>query len=261
MKLNRIYAMVLRYWYYMKHSLDRLSDMFYWPSVDLLLWGLTSKFIENKTGDTSSILFVIISGILFWIIVWRGQYEITVNFLEELWNNNLINLFVSPLKLGEWIISVFIIGIFKMTLSLGFAAILAFFLYKTNILNYGIYMIPFAFLLILTGWAVGLFITAIIMRFGTKVQTLAWTAIMLISPFSAVYYPLSTLPKWAQNVSKFVPTSYVFENARNLIFKGTVNTQDLFISFALNIAYLFIAVKFIYYGFARAKEKGLKSLY
>ena len=39
------------------------------------------------------VVMIIISGILLWIIVWRGQYEITVNLLEDLWDKNLINIF------------------------------------------------------------------------------------------------------------------------------------------------------------------------
>jgi len=261
MRIHRIYAIVLRYMYYMIHSIDRMSDMFYWPTVDLLLWGITSLYIKNNTQNVPNIVLMIVSGILLWIIIWRGQYEITVNFLEELWNKNLVNLFVSPLKLSEWIIAVGIIGILKMTLSLTFASLMAFFLYKANILYYGWYLIPFGASLILTGWAVGFFITGIILRYGTKVQTLAWTAIMLISPFSAVYYPLSVLPLWAQKVAKFIPTSYVFENSRLFLFKGYVNWTDLWISYGLNILYLFLAIVFFYKSFTKAKERGLIGLF
>jgi len=261
MKLHRIYAMVLRYWYYLKHSWDRLSDMFYWPTVDLLLWGLTSRFVQANTPNVPQVILIIVSGILFWIIVWRGQYEITVNFLEELWNKNLVNIFVSPLKLREWVASVFIIGIIKMSLSLGFASVLAYFMYKTNILSYGFYLVPFAASLILMGWAVGLFITGIIVRFGTRVQTLAWTAVMMVAPFSAVYYPLSVLPDWAQAVARFVPASYIFENGRQLIAKGTVNVGEIYLSFGLNFMYLILALYFVKRSFDKAREKGLISIY
>ena len=89
-------------------------------------------------------MYMVISGVFFWIIVWRAQYEITVNFLEELWNKNLVNLFVSPLSLNEWIVSVFIVGIIKMVVGLAFIGILAFLIFKTNLINYGWYLIPFS---------------------------------------------------------------------------------------------------------------------
>lgn len=261
MKIHRIFAVVLRYMYYMIHSIDRLSDMFYWPTVDLLLWGITSLYIKNHAQNVPNIVLMIVSGILLWIIIWRGQYEITVNFLEELWNRNLVNLFVSPLKLSEWIVAVGIIGILKMLISLTFASAMAFLLYRANFLYYGWYLIPFGVSLMLTGWAVGFFITGIILRYGSKVQTLAWTAIMLISPFSAVYYPLSVLPDWAQKIAKFIPTSYVFENSRLFLFKGSVNWTDLWISYGLNMVYISLALIFFYRSFAKAKERGFIGLF
>jgi len=92
-------------------------------------------------------------------------------------------------------------------------------------------------------------------------QTLAWTAIMMISPFSAVYYPISILPEWAQTVAKLVPSSYIFENGRSLIFKQTVNHEELLMSFLLNFIYLSLALIFFKQSFEKAKQQGLISIY
>ncbi|MDH7476265.1 MAG: ABC transporter permease [Microgenomates group bacterium] len=257
MKINRIYAMVLRYFYYFRHSLDRMSDAFYWPTVDLLLWGLTSAYFKQYTPLNSKVILMIVSGILLWIVVWRGQYEITVNLLEEIWNRNLINLFGSPLKFSEWIVTVLIVGIIKAFLSLGFAIIIAFLLYRVKIFYLGFYFLPFIFLLIITGWWVGFLVAGVILRFGTKVQTFAWTAIMIIAPFSAIYYPLSVLPPWAQKVAAFVPTSYVFEGARKLLNQGKVDYLDLIFSFILNIIYLLLALVFLRQSYKKVLNKGL----
>ena len=99
MKLHRIWAMVLRNLYAFKHSYDKLSDAFYWPTLDLFLWGLTSAFIQKSTPDLPNILLIIVSGIVFWIIFWRAQYEITIGVLDELWNKNLVNIFITPPKI------------------------------------------------------------------------------------------------------------------------------------------------------------------
>jgi len=47
MKWHRIYGMILRYMYYFKHSFDRISDTFYWPTLDLIMWGLTSVYAKS----------------------------------------------------------------------------------------------------------------------------------------------------------------------------------------------------------------------
>ncbi len=247
--------------FYFRRSLDRLSDSFYWPTIDLLIWGITSSYLKSYGSELSQIVILIISGILFWIIVWRGQYEITVNLLEDLWSKNLPNIFVSPVKFSEWISSFIIIGIIKAILSFTFASFLAFLLYKINVFSYGFYLLPFIFLLILTGWWIGFLVAGVILRYGTKIQTLAWTAVMIISPFSAIYYPVSILPNWAQKIAMIVPTSYIFEGAREIINKGNLDLNKLYMSLILNLIYLSLAIIFLKKSFDKALEKGLVSLF
>ena len=254
--------MVLRYVYYFRHSLDRMSDAFYWPTMDLLLWGLTSAYFRQTSSvGSSKIIMIVISGILFWIIVWRGQYEITVNTLEEIWNKNLINIFSSPIKISEWVSSLLIIGVIKAVLSLSFASLVAYILYKINFFQFGFYIIPFGLMLIMTGWWVGFFLVGLVLRYGTKIQTFAWGGIMLISPFSAIYYPLSTLPLWAQKVAMFIPTSYIFEGTRDIINHASFDWNKILISFVLNIFYLTISIIWLKKSFNKILEKGLVKVF
>jgi ABC-2 type transport system permease protein len=261
MKLHRIYGIIIRYIFLFRHSFDRLSDVFYWPTIDLLLWGLTSLYFQSFAPNANQFILVIVSGLLFWIIVWRGQYEISVNLLEDLWNKNLINIFVAPVRFSDWIVSFLIIGVIKALVSLSFAMLIAFLLYKVQIFFYGFYLIPFMFLLIMTGWWIGFILAGIILRYGTRLQTIAWTMVMGLSPFSAVFYPLSILPSWAQTIAHFIPTSYVFEGAREVIFRGTLDPNKLLISFILNLIYLALALLFLKKSFNKALNKGLVKLF
>lgn len=261
MKLNRIFAVILRYLFFFRKSLDRLVDAFYWPALDLLLWGITSLYFTKNILDASSFIMLIVSGIVFWIIVYRGQYEISGNLLEDLWNRNLVNMFVAPLKFSEWISAFLILGVIKATLSFSFAIFLAFILYNVRVFSYGFYILPFVLLLILTGWTMGFLIAGLILRFGTKIQAFAWTVVWVIAPFSAIYYPLSTLPDWAQKISYFIPTSYVFEGIREVIQKGTIDPNKITVSFVLNILYLILSLFFLKKSFNKVLEKGLIRLY
>ncbi len=257
---RRVMAMVMRYWFYLRHSYDRLSDMFYWPMIDLLLWGITSQYLQTQ-GSGSNLRYMIISGLIFWIAVWRAQYEITVNFLSELWDKNLVNIFVSPLRFTEWLTAVYVVGITKLAVSFTFASVMAYLLYKVNILNYGWYAPVFTVILMIMGWSVGMLVASIILRFGTKAQTLAWCAVMVVSPFSAIFYPLSTLPVWAQHISRLVPASYVFENSRLLVSDGYVRWNELAIALGISIVYFLIAFKLVSTAFMKAKERGLIKVY
>ncbi|HSW88824.1 MAG TPA: hypothetical protein VLG12_06705 [Candidatus Saccharimonadales bacterium] len=262
MKLHRIYAIVLRHLYIFRRSPDRWTDVFYWPAVDLFIWGLTGSYFQSTgTKNASAIVFSIISGITLWTIVRRGEQEISISALEEIWNKNLINIFVSPLRFGEWIISLLILGVIKSSISFGFAALLALLLFKMHIFLYGFYLIPFLFLLIMTGWWVGFFTVGIVLRFGTRIQALAWIMIFVISPLFAIYYPLKTLPIFAQKIAMFIPPSYVFEGARTIVQSGTMDTKSLYICLILNIIYLLLSFWFLRSSFKKVLQKGLVKVY
>ncbi|MCG2692182.1 hypothetical protein L6272_05135, partial [Microgenomates group bacterium] len=125
----RVKAVIWRHLYNFKHSWDRLSDAFYWPAMDIFIWGLTSMYIREATVEIPNIVMLLMTGLVFWIIVWRGQYEITVNLLEEMWNSNLVNLFTTPLTVYEWMMGVVVLGIAKMIITISFAGILVYLLY------------------------------------------------------------------------------------------------------------------------------------
>jgi len=260
MNFNIVWAVVVRHLYNFKHSLDRLTDAFYWPAMDIFIWGFTSMYIAKQANQLPQIIIMLLSGVVLWLVVWRAQYEITVNLLEEMWSSNLVNLFASPLRIREWVLAVFILGLIKMIFSVGFSILLALVLYKTNIFSLGFYLIPFIMSLTITGWAVGLFVSGLIIRYGMRIQTFAWGGIALLSPFSGVYYPISTLPLWAQRVAMYVPTSYIFEGMRSVIFKGSMLYGDLVKSFAINIIYMIVGLLFFNLMFKKSKLRGLADL-
>lgn len=260
MNINRVNAMFLRYLINMRHNYDRLTDMFYWPAMDLFIWGLTGLYLAQLSSNSSQYLFVILNGLVFWIVIWRAQYEITTNLLAELWDRNIINIFSTPLKVREWIVAFMLFGLMKTIVSLGFSAFLAFIFYKYNIFTYGFHLLPFIASLLLTGWAGGFFVAAFLIRFGMKIQTIAWAGVAFIAPLSAIYYPLSILPDWVQNVGKFIPSTHIFEGLRELLFTGNISVDKLLISFALNVIYLILSIWFFVRMFEKSRKLGLGRL-
>jgi len=257
---HRVMAMVIRYTYNLKHSLDRLSDMFYWPLLDLLIWGVTGLYLAKLSTHSSNYLFIILNGLIFWIIVWRAQHEININILSEIWDKNIVNIFVTPLNIYEWILSFMIFGLLKSLISVVFSAVIAYLLYGYNILTYGPALVLFFVSLMLTGWAFGFIVAGFLIRFGERIQTLAWGGIAIIIPFSALYYPLSILPHWAQIVARFIPSSYVFEALREMLFTKQLAFDKLGISFGINILYLAAAIWFFVFMFNKTKKLGIGRL-
>lgn len=260
MKAHRIYGIFLRYMYLLKHSMDRQADAFYWPTMDLLVWGLTSRYFGQFLED-NTILRMVISGLILSIILIRAQGDISINFLEELWNKNLINLFVSPLKFSEWVSTLLIISFTKATISIVFAGLLAILLYQINVFANGIYFIPFILLLFMTGWSIGFFVSSLVLLFTSKVQAFAWAMIGIVTPFSAIFYPVSALPEWGQAIARFVPSSYVFEGMRKVLREGILDWNLILISFAINTVYLILSLAFLNYSFRKVLKKGLIKVY
>lgn len=257
---NRILAMILRYLYLTRHSLDRITDMFYWPLMDLFLWGLTGLYFARLNLRNPHAVEIVLTGVIFWLITWRAQYEINVNLLSELWDRNLVNIFASPLKIEEFALSFLIFGFLKTAISLAFMAFMSYLLYHFNVFVYGFFIIPAVISLLLTGWAVGFFVSGFIIRYGVKIQAIAWAGVALLTPVSALYYPLSILPEPIQKIAAFIPSSYVFESLRELLLAGQINYGKIAISFLLNLIYLILSITFFIFMFHRSRKLGLGRL-
>jgi ABC-2 type transport system permease protein len=259
MSFGRIWAVFMRYFYFFA-KLDHLSDLLYLPALDIFLWGMTSVWIQSHEEAIPHIALGILTGLVFWQIIWRGNYEITLNLLQEFWNRNLVNLFSTPLKLGEWIAALMLIGIVKIFISLLFGALLVWLLYTLNIFTLGWTFLPFCISLTLSGWFIGFLSAAVMIYYGQRVQMLAWMMAYAFAPFSAVYYPVTALPEWGQMIAKILPMTYIFEGMRKILYEGVFSGWDLAISFILNIIYLGFAMMFFIYMFEKSRVKGLSRL-
>ncbi len=259
MNFGRIWAVFLRY-FYLSAKLDQLADLFYWPALDILLWGITSTWIQGQETALPHIAIAVMTGIVFWQILWRGNYEVTVNLLEEFWSRNLVNLFSTPLKIGEWISSIMLVGLIKICISMFFGALLVWLLYTLNVFSIGWAFLPFLFSLTLSGWFMGFFSAAIIVYYGKRVQMLAWMMAYIFAPFSAIYYPVSALPGWGQVIAKILPTSYIFEGMREVLNAKTFPVGTFLMSIGLNVLYLTAAMLLFRLLFEKSREKGLARL-
>ena len=259
MNWARAESVVWRHIYNFKHSLDRVFDMFYWPVMDLLIWGLTSVYIR-ETASFPDLVKILLTGMVFWQVVWRSQYEITTNLLEEIWAHNMVNLFATPLTISEWMMGVILLGLTKMIFTIVFVFSLVFLMYGVEVLQIGWLLLPFLTLLLISGWYIGFIVSGFIVRFGNRIQTLAWSGVYLLAPFSAIYYPVETLPMWAQKIASWIPASYVFEGMRSVLATGTMDQANLIKSGILTGVYLLLSIRFFFFMFNNSRKQGLSSL-
>lgn len=256
MSWNRVYALIYRYTLFLKHDMARALDTFYWPFIDLFIWGFLTVYL-NQTGSVlGNFTTTLISGIILWTLVYSLARDIAVCFLDDMWDRNIVNLYCSPLKPSEFLAASFFISLFRVVLTTLFMIVVAFFLYSFNVLSLGIYFLLFSIILVVFSYALGILATALILKFGPSVEIFAWSIPAVLSPFSAVFFPLSILPPYIQTIAKIFPTSYIFEGMRAVLLDRIYNWQNLFIAGLLDILYLTLAVFIFFFVFRRIKQDG-----
>jgi ABC-2 type transport system permease protein len=258
MNISRIRGVFFRYFYTLK-DLSQLSDLFYWPLVDILLWGLTSIWIQHQ-HEVPNLPLILMTALIFWQITWRGALSISFHLLQEFWHRNLVNLFSTPLKITEWISGTLLLGVFKLFINIIFASLVIYFLFALNVFTLGWGFIPYAMLLFVFGWTVGFISSGMIIYWGHKVEMFAWMMPFLFAPFSAVFYPVSVLPEWAQIISWCLPTTYVFEGMRGILNGDPFPLGYFWISLLLNLLFLFASIQFFRFMFKKSLDKGLGRL-
>jgi ABC-2 type transport system permease protein len=254
---QRIGAMVMRYLFLLRNSWPRVLEMVYWPTVQLILWGFITRFFVTHDSWLAQAAGVLISAVLLWDVLYRGQLGVSLMFFEEMYARNLGHLFVSPLRPYEMAISLLTMSLIRTLISFGGASLLAIPLYHFSIYALGFPLLLFFFNLLVMGWALGLLIVSLVLRYGLGAESLAWVAIFAIAPFSGVYYPIATLPVWLRPVSWMLPSSYVFEGMRAIEIEHVVRWDLLGGAASLNAAYLVGSVLVFLLTFGLARRRGL----
>ncbi len=256
MKFHRINALLIRHLYLYQRSFPRIMDIIYWPVMELLVWGFLSVYIEKLNVGGFNVVTVLLGAVIFWDFLNQSQKSVSIAFLEEIWEKNLLNIFVTPLRLSEFFVSTLLVGLVRLILVGIILAVLSYLLYSFNLFSLGFALIPFVLNLFLFGWALGLFANAIILRFGTSAQILAWGFLVLIQPFSAVFYPVSALPSFLHPIAYALPSTYVFEGMRSVMVTGGVSSAYLYAAIAGNAIYLLLMIWFFFRMFAYVKREG-----
>ncbi len=257
MKCHRIAALVIRHLYLYRRSLPRIMEIFYWPFLDLVIWGFITVYLATFQSQLPAVVTFFLGALILWDVLFRSQQGITISFLEEIWARNLMNLFASPLKPSEFLAATMVMSLFKVTAVSIVMSLCAWIFYSYNVFIMGAWLTPFVLNLVLSGWIIGVFTTSLIMRFGQEAEVLAWSMVFLFQPISCVFYPMDVLPRWLQGVAMLNPAAHVFEGMRNVLAAEHAPLVNLGWASGLNLFYLAAVVGWFHYTFSLCKERGL----
>jgi len=241
----RVAAMVRRYWYLLRSSWPRLLDLIYWPTVQMLMWGFLQLYVSQNAGFFARAGGVFIGAVLLWDILFRGQLGFSISFLEEMWSRNLANIMMSPLRPVEFLAALMIMSVVRLSIGMIPVSLLAIAFFGFNLWALGLALAAFFANLILTSWAIGIFVAGLLLRNGLGAESMAWTIMFLFLPLTCVYYPVDVLPGYLQVVAWMLPPTYVFEGMRALVIDHVFRADLMVQALAFNVV-LFAAASFAF---------------
>ena len=164
--------------------------------------------------------FFMVPGILVMLVTMVGSFLATINIVKEKEIGTIEQINVTPIKkyhfiLGKlipfWVLGLVIlsIGLLIAYLAYGIIPVGSFFT---------IYVFAACYLLAVLG--LGLLIST---YSSTQQQAMLFSffLIMIFVLLSGLYTPISSMPIWAQWITKFNPVSYFIEVMRMVILKGS----------------------------------------
>lgn len=253
--VRRIGAMSLRYLYLLRSSWPRLLELAYWPMVQMVMWGFITQFLAGSSSYIAQGFGVLLSGVLLWDVLFRSQLGVSISFLEEMWSRNLAHVFASPLRPGEFIAAITFMSLVRTVIGIIPATIAAIAFFGFSVYSLGLSLAGFFFTLSLMGWAIGLAMSGLILRFGLGAESLAWAAIFALAPLSAIYYPVAVLPDWLQPLAWSLPSAYVFEGMRAILLDGVVRIDLMVQGLLLNVVYFALGVAVFLLALRAARQR------
>lgn len=254
---HRVGAMVLRHLYLMRGSWPRLLEIAYWPVVSMVIWGFVTQYMAGTSTVVARTGGLFLGAVMLWDVLFRGNLGLSLAFMEEMWSRNLGHLSVSPLRPTELMTALVTMSLIRTVVGVLPAALLAIPFFDYSIFSLGLPLLAFFTLLMMTGWAVGMTVAALVLRYGLGAESLAWVMVFALSPISGIYYPVSVMPPWLQMIAYAFPPAHVFEGMRSVLFGHGFALGHFVAALVLVAAYLGAAMLLFLRIFHVARVKGL----
>ena len=256
MNFHKIYGLSLRHIYLIKSSFPRILDLIYWPTIQIFLWGFISKFFTIESTYYSNTAGIILTAAILYDFLFRTSISYNMMFLEEIWSRNFTNLFIAPIKISEIIAALTLTAIIRTLIGLIPAALLAIPLFGVSIFNLGPPLLLLLLSLYIFGIALGLLVTAGLIRFGPSFENIAWASLFFLAPLGCIYYPIEILPEWLQTISKALPLVHVFEEMRNILIYDIVSYKQIIKSISISFIYFIVGIVIFYCSYFGARVRG-----
>jgi ABC-2 type transport system permease protein len=235
---RRIYALIFRTVSLMVNSMPRLFEAMYWPTLNMLMMGFMTSYLMKAMGMQELSFHVILGATILLELFLRAGVSMLLTFVEEIYSRNIAQLYASPLRGHEQVIAYVVLMLLRLAIGLFPAVIFCALIFGYSLFSLGLWLAPFALILVTSGLAWGLMLICLLLRFGQSAEWFGWMLGWVFVPFIGVYYPIEILPDAMRWVGMALPPSYVFEAVRTLSAGGTPSLSMLGGAFGLACLYV-----------------------
>ncbi len=261
MRWRRMGAIMLRQFYILRGSFSRVLPLFTWVGIDIVLWGFISRYLNSVATPGFNFVPRLLGAVLLWDFLSRVMQGVTMAFFEDVWSRNFLNVFATPITVGEYVAGLVAWSVLTSAIGLIVMMGVATVVFGLSFASYGWTLLPYLMILFLFGIALGIFASAAVLRLGPAAEWFVWPIPAVLSPFAGVFYPLATLPAWMRGIGRLIPASYVFEGMRGALSGRGASAMLLGWGLVLSIAYVLLASLFFSAVFRYAVRTGLMARY
>ena len=261
MNLKRTAAIFIRQFYLMMGSPVRIMPLFAWVAIDIVLWGLFTRYLNTVASAGFNFVPALLGAVLLWDFLVRVMQGLTTAFFEDVWSRNFLNIFASPLLMPEYVCGLVLSSMVTSALGLIAMLALATTVFGLSFFVYGLPLVAFLLALFLFGVSLGIFGCAMVLRFGPASEWLIWPIPALLSPLACVFYPLSSLPLWMQYAARLLPPSWVFEAMRSVVSGRAASVSAMLWGGGLALIYVLLAGWLFVTIYRHAVRSGLIARY
>ncbi len=254
---GRVRAIVFRQVILYKRTPHRWADLFFWPIIDLVVFGFIQLYLQRQPGALPSAAAFFLGAVILWDLLFRSQQAVSQGFLEDVWSRNVLNIWSTPIRPAEYVLGSIVTGILRVTVGGLVAVGIARIFYDFNLFSIGVALVPLLLGLTAMGWAIGIVAMAIILRLGEGAETVAWALGFVFQPISAVFYPVDVLPSVLRPVARAVPATHAFNGLRAVLAGEGFPARDIAMTLLLDALYLAGAALFFSWMLRQVRARGL----
>lgn len=226
------------------------------PAITMALYFVIfGNLIGSRIGEMGGYDYMsfIVPGLIMMSVITNSYANVVSSFFSMKFQRSIEELLVSPVP--NWVVlSGYVAGGMARGVGVGFIVTLLS-LFFTDLVIHNIWITASMVLLTSIVFSLGGFINAI---FATKFDDISIVPTFVLTPLTylgGVFYSISLLPEFWQNVSQANPILYMVNAFRY----GILGVSDIDIRFAFVMVLFFIVVLFSICLYLLSKGKGIRS--